>query len=80
MSKPLPGIQRIELQEAGAALKNLSARLDKHRRECRTCARSGVDRAKYCQEGWDLVKAEWAARKRYRLARHAQIPGEQTLF
>lgn len=80
MSKALAGVQRIELQEAAADLKALSAQLARHRKACRQCVSMGIDRNRYCTEGWDLVKAEHHARGRYRRARQALDPQQETLF
>lgn len=80
MSNTPAGIRRIELREAAADLKALSAELAGHRKVCRSCVRMGIDRNQYCAPGWELVKAEWKARGRLRRARQADDPRQEQLF
>lgn len=79
-SRPLPGVQRITLAELRSEGRRAALALKKHRAGCYDCFKARKDPYRYCDDGWELAKADSRAQYALRKWRDNEARGQDALF
>lgn len=78
--KPLAGVQRVTYAKVRAEAKSSAIALKHHRGGCYDCAKARQDPYRYCDEGWELAKADSRAQAALRRWKESQAKGQGALF
>jgi hypothetical protein len=80
MNEQPRGNDRIKLLTVNAQARIATQRVKRHKQICADCAHAGESAAKFCDEGWELVKAAHKAinaQRDYQRSLIGPAPGEQ---